>query len=278
MFNSPLIFRVFAFFAILLVPWTAFAADGGAKADLAINALLRDLTIYDVMRDMPQTISDGLAQRQSEISTMPAEQKERLASVARDIFSEAELAKRIRAVLRKDYDETRYATLLRLMQSPVGKRVTELKRGAYTPQAIEAIRKLAKEHDPKTRDPQRMSLFSQLDDASADTEFFVAAQALAIQSLLRVVKAADGSGQLMGQERASTMMRATYEQLLKPSKYTTTMTYLYAFQGQTPDDLQQFLQFYRFGDVQWFLKQVMNAMVESMEQASAEAEKQLTAK
>lgn len=264
--------------AVMLASFSVSAADVGGKADLAINSLLRDLAIYDVMRDIPQTISDGLAQRQSEISTLSTEQKERLVAVSQDIFSEGELAKRVRAVLRKNYDDSRYATLQRLVQSPIGKRVTELKRAAYTPQAIEAVRRLVKEHDPKTRDPQRMSLYSQLDDASADTEFFIAAQALAIQSLMRVVKAADGSGQVMEPGRADQMLRATYEQLLKPSKYTTTMTYLHAFQSQSPDDLQQLLQFYRFGDVQWFLKQVMNAMVESVEQASAEAEKRLTAK
>lgn len=270
--------RVVAFLTLAFPSFAAPAADGGAKADLAINALLRDLAIYDLMRDIPQTISDGLVQRQSEISGIPADQQERLTMVARDIFSEAELAKRVRAALRKDFNESRYATLQRLSQSPVGKRVTELKRAAYTPQATEAIRKLAKEHDAKTRDPQRMSLYSQLDDASADTEFFIAAQALAIQSLIRLVKAADGSGQLMDQERTDQMMRATYEQLLKPSRFTTTMTYIHAFQELSPDDLQQLLQFYRFGDVQWFLGKVMTAMVDSMEQASAEAEKQLTAK
>lgn len=278
MFMLAPLFRVFSLAVIFVTSFSVAAADIGAKADLAINALLRDLAIYDLMRDIPQTISDGLVQRQSEISSMPAEQKERLTAVSRDSFSEAALAKRVRAVLRKDFDESRYTTLQRLLQSPVGKRVTELKRAAYTSQATAAIHKLAKDHDAKTRDPQRMSLYSQLDDASADTEFFVAAQALSIQSLLRLVKAADGSGQILGQERADHMLRATYDQLLKPSKFTTTMTYLYAFQDQSADELQQYLQFYRFGDVQWFLNQVMSAMVEAMEQASVEAEKKLTGK
>ena len=251
------------------------AAEGGAKADLAINALLRDLAIYELIHDIPQTISDGLEQRHSEHNSAPANQWERLTATTREYFTEAALAARIRALLGKDYDETRYATLQRLVQSQVGKRVSEIKRSALSTQAVEAIRKFAKDQHDKAPGPARASLYSQLDDASADTEFLVATQALAIQSVVRLANAADGKSPDLTPEKKDLLLRTSYEQLLKPSKFTTRITYDYAFQGASDDDLKLFIEFYRFGDMQWFLGKVMEALNTAMEQATAEAEKKL---
>lgn len=253
----------------------AVAAEGGAKADLAINALLRDLAIYEFIREIPQTIKDGLEQRQTEHIAVTPSQKELLTAVTREYFTEAPLATRVRTLLNKDYDEPRYATLQRLVQSQVGKRVSEIKRAALSTQAAEAIRKFAKDKHDKAPGPARASLYSQLDDASVDTEFFVATQALAIQSVARLANAAEGKGQDLSSEKKDLLLRTSYEQLLKPSKFTTRITYDYAFQGLSDDDLKLFIEFYRFGDMQWFLSKVMEALNTVMEQATAEAEKKL---
>ena len=253
----------------------AMAADGDAKADLAINALLRDLAIYELIREIPQTISDGLEQRRSEHSAVPANQKERLNAIMREYFTEAALAARLRTLLAKDYNATRYATLQRLMQSQVGKRVSQIKRAALAPQAGDAIRKFAKEQHDKAPGPARASLYSQLDDASADTEFFVATQALAIQSLARLANAAEGKSQDLSPERKDLLLRSSYEQLLKPSKFTTRITYDYAFQGASDDDLNLYIEFYSFGDMQWFLGKVMEALNTAVEQATTAAEQKL---
>lgn len=251
------------------------AADGNVKADQAINSLLRDLAIYELIRDIPQTILDGLEQRQSEHSAASAEHKDRLAAVTREFFTEAKLATRVRALLAKDYDETRYATLQRLVQSQIGKRLSETKRAALSPQAIDAIRKFAKEQHDKAPGPERASLYSQLDDASADTEFFVATQALAIQTVMRLANAADGKNQDLSPEKNDLLLRTSYEQLLKPSKFTTRITYDYAFQSVSDDELKLYIEFYRFGDMQWFLGEVMEALNTAMEQATAAAEQKL---
>lgn len=259
-------------------PFSTADSDTSAKADLVINALLRDLSFYELMRDIPQTISDGLQQRQNEIANLSKERKAQLDTITHDYFSEAALGMRIRNVLRKDFDESRYATLQRLVQSPIGKRVLEAKRAAYTPAALEAIRKLAKDHNSKTRDLQRMSLYSQLDDAAADTELFIAVQALAIQSLSRLAHSGESKNAASSEEKNAALLRTAYDQLLKPSKFTTTMTYLYAFQNHSAADLQQYIQFYRFGDTQWFLAQVMEALTAAMEQATLAAEQKLAGK
>ena len=251
------------------------AADSNVKADQAINSLLRDLAIYELIRDIPQTILDGLEQRQSEHSAASAEHKDRLAAVTREYITEAKLSTRLRALLAKDYDESGYATLQRLVQSQVGKRLSATRRAVLSTQATEAIRKFAKEQQNKAPGPARASLYSQLDDAAADTEFFVATQALAIQSVARLANAAEGKSQDMSPERQDVLLRASYEQLLKPSKFTTRITYDYAFHELSDDDVKLYIEFYRFGDMQWFLGKVMEALNTAMEQATAAAEQKL---
>jgi hypothetical protein len=181
----------------------------------------------------------------------------------------------MRTLLGKDYDEARYAALQRLVQSSGGKRLSEIKRAALSAQATEAIRKFAKDQHDKAPGPARASLYSQLDDASADTEFLVATQALAIQSVARLANAVDAKSQDLTPEKKDLLLRTSYEQLLKPSKFTTRITYDYAFHNLPDDDLKLFIEFYRFGDMQWFLGKVMEALNTAMEQATAEAEKKL---
>ncbi|MBI3775498.1 MAG: hypothetical protein HY273_08090 [Gammaproteobacteria bacterium] len=253
----------------------AWAAEDGSKADLAINALLRDLAIYEQIHDISQTIGDGLEQRHNEHETADANRWKRLSDNARTYFTEAALAARMRTLLSKDYDEARYATLQRLVQSQIGKRLSEIKRAALSAQATEAIRKFAKDQHDKAPGPARASLYSQLDDASADTEFLVATQALAIQSVARLGNVVETKSQDLTPEKKDMLLRASYEQLLKPSKFTTRITYDYAFHDLSDDDLKLFIEFYRFGDMQWFLGKVMEALNTAMEQVTAEAEKKL---
>lgn len=256
----------------------AYAADErGAKSDLAIHAVLRDLGVYELIRDVPQTINDGLEQRRREQVDRSASDWERISAVARTEFSEAAIARRIRAQLQLTYDDARYAVLQRLLQSAPAQRLLQAKREALTPKATEAIRALAKDHDSRTRDRDRMNLLEELDNASADTELFVAAQALAIHALVRLTDALDRSAPSMTQERKDALLNITYDQLLRPSKFTTTMTYLYAFETHSNDELGRYIDIYRFGDTQWLLRQIMQALNTAMEEATAEGVRQLRA-
>lgn len=260
---------------VLVFSLPARAADDGSKADLAINGLLRDLAVYELIRDIPETVNDGLEQRHNEQNATSTTRWERLTAVAHEYFTEAALAARMRALLSKDYDEARYAALQRLVQSQAGKRLSGIRRAALSTQAVEAIRKFAKDQHDKAPGPARASLYSQLDDASADTEFLVATQALAIQSVVRLSNAAEGKSKDLTPEKKDLLLRTSYEQLLKPSKFTTRITYDYAFKELSDDDLKLFIEFYRFGDMQWFLGKVMEALNTAVEQATAEAEKKL---
>lgn len=263
------------FCIVLAFSLSARAADDGSKADLAINALLRDLAVYELIRDIPETISDGLKQRHNEQNATSTTQWGRLTTVTHEYFTEAALAARLRALLGKDYDEARYVALQRLVQSQAGRRLSGIRRAALSTQAVEAIRKFAKDQHDKAPGPARASLYSQLDDASADTEFLVATQALAIQSVVRLSNAAEGKSKDLTPEKKDLLLRTSYEQLLKPSKFTTRITYDYAFKELSDDDLKLFIDFYRFGDMQWFLGKLMEALNTAVEQATAEAEKKL---
>lgn len=269
------LFSTLVFCITLPLALPTWSAEDDSKAELVINALLRDLALYEQIHDISQTIGDGLEQRHTEHETTDAQRWKRLSDTSRTYFTEAALAARMRILLSKDYDAARYATLQRLVQSQIGKRLSEIKRTVLSAQATEAIRKFAKDQHDKAPGPARASLYSQLDDASADTEFLVATQALAIQSVARLANAVDAKSQDLTPEKKDLLLRTSYEQLLKPSKFTTRITYDYAFHNLPDDDLKLFIEFYRFGDMQWFLGKVMEALNTAMEQATAEAEKKL---
>ncbi len=264
-------------FAVLMIlaaaAMVARADDSAQKIDLALTAVTRDLGMYDTIRDIPQMLNDGLTQQRSEHPLSESEklQQQRVTKVLTEKFSEREIMNRIRAELAKSYDSSRYATLQRLLQSPIARKVVQLKHDALSDVAIEEVRRIAREYDEKKQDKERLTILRQIDDASADTEFFVAAQALSIYVLSRMREPGDGGDQ----RGADELLMQSYEQLIRPSRFTTTMTYLYAFKAQSTDDLRQFLDLYSFADVQWFLAKFMDSLRSVVLQMTREAEQQI---
>lgn len=236
---------------------------------------MRDLGTYDIIRDIPQMLSDGLQQQRKE-HEMSGDEKaaqQRLSNVLIERFTEREITHRIRALLAKSYDGSRYSTLQRLLQSPIAKKLAQLKHEAYSDAAIAEISRIARDYDERKHEKERLTLIRQLDDVSADTEFFIAAQALSIHALARL-RASRGDAALSNTDE---LLRQSYEQLVRPSRFTTTMTYLHIFKAQSLDDLRQFIDLYSFADVQWFLSKFMEALRTTLLQMTQEAE-QLAAK
>ncbi len=235
----------------------ARADEASHKEDLAINSVIRDLGMFEVVRDIPQMLADGLAQQKREKPATDAElaRRDRLARMLDAQFVEREIIARARTFLAKSYDESRYSTLQRLLQSPIARNLMQLKRDAMSDSSLTAIRRLAADYKESEQDKGRLAILRQLDDASGDTEFFVAAQALAIYSLTLLTDP-DVDPKL----NSDTFLRQTYDQLIRPSRFTTTMTYLYAFRSQSNADLQQFVDLYSFADVQWFLSAFMDSL------------------
>jgi hypothetical protein len=242
---------------LLLAAVPAHADEPARNVDLSITVVMRELGMFEVVRDIPQMLADGLAQQRREAGESETEQAARTAleKSLNARFNERELMERVRAQLIKRYDASRYSTLQRLLQSPIARKALSLKKDALSESATEEIRKLARNYSEKDHDKERLALLRQLDDASGDTEFFVAAQALAIYALARVKQpGSDASLAVDG------MLQQTYEQLIRPSRFTTTMTYLHAYRAQSVDEIGQFVDLYSFADVQWFLAGFMDAL------------------
>lgn len=249
--------------------------DNAQKTDLIMTSVMRDLGVFDLVRDVSQILLDGLNQRQLESTAQNSAEARKLERAAQDLFSEAAIAERIRANLRKSYDPSRYLTIQRLLQSSAGKRLVQARRAAFAPSASAEIKKIASEHDEKASDKVRIELMTKLDDLSADTELFVAVQALSIHALSRMVTAQESPGTKITESEQEVMLQRSYNQLLRPSRFTTAMTYQYAFRAHSNDEIQQFIDIYDFTDVHWFIAQLMDSLRAAMEQATREAETRL---
>ena len=230
-------------------------------------SILDDLGIVDLINNIPKTMQDGLIQKQQEQGVKRSDYNKKISRVVDTYFKRDKILDFISVGLQSQFKESRLTTIRRLLDSSASRELIKLKSKARSPQGIDAIRELALLHEDSSLDKERLSLYDALDNAAADTEFYIATQALSIDSIYRINNA------LNKRQAASDtdLLSSTYELLLRPSKYTTMMTYQYMFQNSSVEEIKQYTLIYRQKQMQVLLERIMIELSAAMQDASEKA-------
>lgn len=256
---------------LMVAPGISTASQDIDKAEL-IGGLLQEFGIASLLKEMPEIIADGLVQRRKEKGDLTPEQYKQVSQILSDEFNPNEMSKRVIDILSQDFDATLFSSVKQVISSPKAKEMLKLKQGAATPQAFTEIKEIAKEHAKNPVDKDKLELLKQLDDVSAETEFFVAVQALAVNAILQAMDGLKHKAPAEKEGKEGQYLNAIYQDLLRPSQYTTMMTFLYTFKDKTNEDMVEYIQIYRMRNVQWFLRKSMDALTAAARQTSKDAE------
>ena len=97
-------------------------------------------------------------------------------------------------------------------------------------------------------------------------------QALAVNAILQAMDGLKHKAPAEKEGKEGQYLNAIYQDLLRPSQYTTMMTFLYTFKDKTNEDKVEYIQIYRMRNVQWFLRKSMDALTAAARQTSKDAE------
>lgn len=242
-----------------------------------IRELLTKFGITALVGDIPITIKNGLLQKQQEKGSEKKAYLEKVSKIVTENYSSAKILDSISARLMKtklstEFQSARYDSIQKLLSSDSGLKLVALKEKSRSGEAVEEIKKIAVQHEDNPMEIARMQLLESFDNAAAETEFSIAAQALSIDAILKITSATEAANSNKPQsESKPDVLSSTYGLLLRPSKYTTMMTLQYMFKPISDEELKQYILIYRQKQVQWLLQNVMVALSDTMQDATNKA-------
>jgi len=256
-------------FAVLFFAVGTSAVAEAQQADIQkiTLSILDDLGIVDLVNNIPKTMQDGLVQKQQEQGIKRSDYNKKISHVVDTYFARDKILNFITTDLQSQFKVSRLTTIRRLLDSPASRELIKLKSNARSPQGIEAIKELAVQHEDSSLDKERLSLYEALDNAAADTEFYIATQALSIDSIYRINNAINKQQAAAGTD----LLSSTYGLLLRPSKYTTMMSYQYMFANSSVEEIKQYTLIYRQKQMQVLLGRIMTGLSAAMQDASEKA-------
>lgn len=261
----------FSFNVALMTP--AYAEDGQKN----IRELLTKFGITALVADIPITIKNGLLQKEEEKGIKKKVALEKVSKIVNENYSseiilDSILARLMKTELSTEFQNARYDSIQKLLTSESALKLVALKEKSRSTEAAEEIKKIALQHEDNPMEKARLQLLESFDNAAADTEFSIAAQALSIEAILKITNTTEVAESKKPQNESNQdVLSSTYELLLRPSKYTTMMTLQYTFKPVSDDELKQYILIYRQKQVQWLLQNVMVALSGTMQDATNKA-------
>jgi len=264
--------------SFLLASTSVAAALTSAEIDQkSINLLLAKLGVVALIDGIPDILKHGLVQKQQEQGIAKSQYRDNVTKIVNAYFSKEKLLNDVSARLMKtklspQFQNARYQSVLKLLTSNISVKLLALKDDARTSEAASEIQKLAALHDRTPLPKQRLLLLESYDNAAADTEFFVATQALSIDAILKITHAFRViNNKKVLPEKNQNVLSSTYQLLLRPSRYTTMMTLQYMFKQSSEQDIKQYILIYRQKQLQWLLQNTMLALSDVMQTATQQA-------
>jgi hypothetical protein len=261
--------KVVAGFRLIML---SAVANAGVNDEPLVRKLLDDFSISTMIEEIPQIIQDGLEQRRRETG----DQFIKIRSIFNKLFSAENIHAKVVEALNHKFNETHYKSVEKVLTTPEAKTLINIKQKSTTPEALKAIRELAQQHEDFPLSEHRLDLLQKFDEASAETEFFIATQALSVNAILQAMNVVKGTPATHHEDKDK-LLQVMYEQFQRPSKFTTMMTFRYIFRDSTDEEVERYIGIYRTRSVRWFLGETMQALKSVMLELTDEAVARLKA-
>lgn len=147
------------------------------------------------------------------------------------------------ARLRSGLNETTARAVLRFLESPAGRTVTEAERRAQTPEGMTALQRYMKEEGPAESDLARIELLRVLDAATGASEF-AANQKLAIQyAMAMAFDAAKPEAERRGSDVVWALVQQGEAQAKLEAVNETRIFFLFSYRVVSKAELREYIAF-----------------------------------
>ncbi|MBX3666202.1 MAG: hypothetical protein KF834_11000 [Burkholderiales bacterium] len=175
---------------------------------------------------------------------------------------------RVRDALRKDFDRKRMEGLLKVLNSPLVRKMTELEGQDVKPEELMAF---AKAQAAKPLPGERLQLLQDFDQVTRATDFAVELVVGTTRAMVSGAVSGDKS-KLADFDRSFGAQR---EKLVAALRNATQLTFAYIYRDVSDADLAEYSKFYAGEDGKWFMERVSGALLEEFRAAAQEAGEKL---
>jgi hypothetical protein len=245
---------------VLLLPaaWThAASADAAAR----INRLMEASGINHAVNQVLPGILSGFDAQQQEPMPMPV--RAAMRDAATQGFQTAPMLDKVRAKLgelsEKQFDDT-----LRWLDTPLGRRITELENASNEPAAMQKIEAYAQERQKQPAPRSRMRLIQELNRATGAQEMSNTIMEAILLATALGMNAAQPRELQTSPEALRKEIKSSMPEIQKQTEQFVTSSMLYTYRPLTDKELEAYIQFSRSASGAAYNKSATAGMSDAM--------------
>lgn len=249
----------------LLTPAALSASDGPGSPDATASALLRLSGMEQLIDGMPAQILAGMS---PESSGMTPELRELLQRLVPQEYAPPALKHEVLARIRGEMQPAHAQGALRWLESPAGRRITQLEEAMAAPDAMVQMHGYARSLEQEPPAAARLALVERLDAVSGATDLTLD---LALATTLAVAIAMDAANpvphdpQLLRQ--AIHGQRAQLEPTMREA---TRLSFLFTYRDLPDGELERYIAFLETDAGVWYNRTLGGALVGALTRSASD--------
>jgi hypothetical protein len=242
----------------------AAPADAGQARDKLIEDALVASGLKRQLDQLPQQLIAGVRQSGTQQPKASPEVVKAIENAVAGSFTAQGFHDRVRADLKKNFDQQRLQALLQDFSTPAAKRMMELQQSAPSPDELAQFARSPAATRPSA---QRASLVKRIDAA-------IRASDLAVDVAFSSMKAValgltgDAAGKAAAVDKAIEKQRVSATDNIRNA---TLRNIAFSYRNASETDLEQYARIYETENSKWFTGIVYASLLEEVKRASAQA-------
>lgn len=228
--------------------------DALSARDNLVDQLLTVSGMKKSLQRLPEQTIQSFAQSVAK-SQNSDEARKAMVTIYVDSFPKDAFVNHVSEALKKNYDERRYAHLLKTLSTPLAEKMANLE--AVEPQSAD-IRNFLSQVASHPLPPERIRLIKKMDSATQDSALMSKMMIASIEASALV--AADDCNNISGQ--ISKLIEKNKPNIEKANRSTAQAMLAFTYREVSDADLKEYLDLYQDKDNKWVLNIVQSAMVE----------------
>lgn len=231
---------------IIIVSWLPITVYAQIQNDTQIRELFVKSGLEKQLEQVPLVIQatfEQASQADKNIQKLPSNISSIMKVSIRDAFKPTSLKEAMLTAIKAKLATQDIKEVLVWLDSPLGKKCTQLEEGASTPEAMVKMQKYAAQLQNSPPTTERLNIIRKLDSAVKGTEGGVE---LAINSQIAVAMATISTlppEQRRSLESISREFEKNRPQLEAMVRSQVLLSFLYTYRSLTDDEIQQYLDF-----------------------------------
>ena len=246
--NRAAVAVLFAFIMLVAVPgaWADTlpakkTADPAARSRV-IDEILDLSGVKKALKSVPGQIEEEMANPDGEYGKLPDAQREQLRAIMLEAFSPERLVGGMKQTLVENYRQPLYEAVRAQLNSPQGRRLTELEAQLTVADIQERLLAYGEELAKAPAKPERMKLIAALDKTALTSETILD---LSVATFAAVALAAREEAALLDEKALQKSLAGIRARLRPAIASQTALMLLYVHRDVSDRDLQGFIRFYQ---------------------------------